>query len=217
MGYPVCVKPVNLGSSIGVGRAETAAEAADLLPGVFKFDTAAIAEPFVPNLVEYNLAVARIGGEIRTSAIERPKHSSELLDFKAKYMSGGGTKGKSGAKQPGAASEGMLSLTREINPDLPGDLEQRLRAWAVAAFERIGGTGAPRLDFMCDSETGEAWLNEVNPIPGSFGYFLWEAAEQPMLFAGLLEHLIDEALARRAAARLPADPTPSDARLFKRP
>jgi D-alanine-D-alanine ligase len=111
----------------------------------------------------------------------------------------------------------MLSLTREINPSLPPELGKNIRAWAKEAFLAVGGTGAPRLDFMGNSVTGEIWLNEVNPCPGSFGYFLWEAAEEPMLFTQLITNLIDEAVEQHGMMRLPNDPVPDDARLFKRP
>jgi D-alanine-D-alanine ligase len=167
-------------------------------------------------MVEYNVAVARFGGEVRTSAIERPKRTEELLDFKEKYLSGGGKKTGGGAKTPGQSSEGMLSLTRELNPTLPQGLEEKVRDWAAQAFETVNGTGAPRIDFIGNEVTGEIWLNEVNPCPGSFGYFLWEAMREPILFSELLDKLIAEALSEHARQRLPQDPTPQDARLFQR-
>ena len=214
--FPACVKPCHLGSSIGVAKVDDMAELREVLPSIFRLDPVAIMEPFVPYLVEYNVAVSAFGGKVRTSAIERPKRSAELLDFKEKYMSGGGGK-KGGSKAPGTASEGMLSLTRDINPVIPEALEANIRDWATAAFAVVGGTGAPRIDFLGNSETGELWLNEVNPCPGSFGYFLWEAATPPMLFTELLSHLIEEAVGEFRNSRLPSDPTPKDARLFKRP
>ncbi len=214
---PWCVKPSHLGSSIGVARAESLQEISDVLPEIFKYDTAAILEPFVDNMVEYNIAVAKAFGGVRTSAIERPKRSSELLDFKQKYLSGG-VKKNGGSKAPGqSASQGMLSLTRELNPQLPDGREDQIRTWAEIAFETVGGSGAPRIDFIGNEATGEVWLNEVNPCPGSFGYFLWEAfGEQPLLFADLLDALIAEAIDEAERAKLPADPTPQDARLFPR-
>ncbi|MGB0552178.1 MAG: D-alanine--D-alanine ligase [Alphaproteobacteria bacterium] len=214
--FPACVKPCHLGSSIGVAKVDDMAELREVLPSIFRLDPVAIMEPFVPNLVEYNVAVSAFDGEVRTSAIERPKRSAELLDFKEKYMSGGGGK-KGGSKALGTASEGMLSLTRDINPNIPAELEANIRDWAAAAYAAVGGTGAPRIDFLGDSETGELWLNEVNPCPGSFGYFLWEAATPPMLFTELLSHLIEEAVGEFRNSRLPSDPTPKEARLFKRP
>ena len=84
-------------------------------------------------------------------------------------------------------------------------------------FSEIDGSGAPRIDFICDGGTGEIWLNEVNPWPGSIGYFLWEAADDSILFSDLLTGLVEEALERRQGRSLPADPVPNDARLLKRP
>ncbi len=217
MAGPWCVKPSHLGSSIGVAKVATVEELAEVLPSIFRYDVSAILEPFVENMVEYNVAVSRMTGELTTSAIERPKRSDELLNFKEKYLSGGGSKSgsKADGKVPGQISEGMLSLTRELNPNIAA-LDAQIRSWAGTAFEQVGGTGAPRIDFIGNEETGELWLNEVNPCPGSFGYFLWEAAREPMLFSEMLDHLIAEALAQHVRGRLPHDPTPADARLFDR-
>jgi D-alanine-D-alanine ligase len=215
IGFPCIVKPVHLGSSIGVGKADSIEEVRALLPTIFRLDPQAIVEPFVPNLVEYNLAVTRIGGALRSSAIEQPKRAEALLDFRQKYLSGGD--GKSGTKGDLPNSEGMLSLTRDINPSLPQGLENSLRRWAADAFDSVFGTGAPRVDFYCNAATGEAWINEVNPIPGSFAYFLWEAADPPLGFTALLSGLIDEAIARHREIQLPDDPVPPEARLLRRP
>jgi D-alanine-D-alanine ligase len=217
IGFPCCVKPVHLGSSIGVGKAENVEEVRALLAAIFRLDTEALIEPFVPNLVEYNVAVGRFAGAARCSAIEQPKRVEALLDFRQKYLSGGG-EGKTGGKHLGARpSEGMLSLTRKINPVLPGQQAPDIRRWALAAFEAVGGTGAPRIDFLCNEATGEIWLNEINPCPGSLGFYLWEAADPPLGFTALLTALIDEARARHRAIQLPDDPVPADARLLKRP
>ncbi len=215
--FPCCIKPSHLGSSIGVARVKDIQEVADVLPGIFRFDDTAMLEPFVENLVEYNVAVMRVKDDIRTSAIEKPKRTDELLDFKTKYMSGGKTGSKlGGGKTPGSSSEGMLSLTREINPKLPAEMEKNIRDWAAKVYATIDGTGNPRLDFLSNGKTGEVWFNEANPIPGSFGFFLWEAAPKPLLFTALLEHLIAEALYLHARRQIPMDPTPEDARLFPR-
>jgi D-alanine-D-alanine ligase len=214
-GFPCIVKPAHLGSSIGVGKADSLDEVRALLPMIFRLDTQAVIEPFVPNLVEYNLAVMRVGGRVRTSAIERPKRADELLDFRQKYLSG--NTGKGGIKGDAGDSQGMLSLTRDINPPLPAELETNLRCWAAAAFEAGDGYGAPRIDFYCNEASGEVWLNEVNPCPGSFAYFLWEAADPPLRFTALLSMLIDEALARHRECQLPDDPVPPEARLLRRP
>jgi D-alanine-D-alanine ligase len=88
--------------------------------------------------------------------------------------------------------------------------------WAKTCYSIVYGTGAPRIDFLCNSATGELWLNEVNPCPGSFGYFLWEASSKPILFSDLLSSLIDEAFAAQRSLQLPPDPTHPEARLFPR-
>ncbi|MCE7887258.1 MAG: D-alanine--D-alanine ligase [Alphaproteobacteria bacterium PRO2] len=215
--FPCIVKPAHLGSSIGVAKATNAGEIAACLPAIFEYDEVAIIEPFVPNMVEYNVAVTKAFGGVKTSAIERPKNNEELLDFKKKYLSGG-TKGqKGGGKQPGQASQGMLSLTREINPRLDPKTEENIRGWAVQMYEGLDGTGAPRIDFIGNLKSGEIWLNEVNPWPGSIGYFLWEAAPEPKLFSELLTALIEEAIEERKKRNFPKDSVPVDARLFRRP
>lgn len=216
MAFPVIVKPMHLGSSIGVARAANLEEVRGGLSVIFRLDTDAIVEPFVQNLVEYNVAVRNGKAGVETSAIERPKSEKDLLDFKAKYLSGSGRSTKSSNKQPGAISQGLLSLTRELNPSLEPDFAARIHQWARTCFSVIYGTGAPRIDFLCNGKTGEVWLNEVNPCPGSFGYYLWEAGPHPILFSELLSSLIDEAFECQKSIQLPIDPTHQDARLFSR-
>jgi D-alanine-D-alanine ligase len=215
--FPLIVKPLHLGSSIGVAKAANMDELRGGLSIIFRLDTHAIVEPLVQNLVEYNVAVRNTPRGLETSAVERPKSEKELLDFKAKYLSGGASSGKCGSKQPGVAiSEGMLSLTRELNPSIPDAISVRIHDWAKISFLAIYGTGAPRIDYLCNQQTGEIWLNEINPCPGSFGYFLWQASAHPMLFPELLSALIDEAFSCQRSLQLPADPTHPDARLFPR-
>jgi len=217
--FPCIVKPVHLGSSIGVAKVDTPEDIKSVLPTIFELDNAAIIEPFVENLVEYNVAISKAFGDIQFSAIEKPKAADELLDFKQKYLSGGDDKTGNklgGTKQVGAISEGMLSLTRELNPKLTKKQTTDIQSHAKAMFEAIDGAGAPRIDFISNAKTGEIWLNEVNPIPGSFGYFLWEAAQDQKLFTELLSALIKEAIDENLERVLPKDPVPKAARLFKR-
>lgn len=209
--FPVIVKPSHLGSSIGVAKADDLEQARAVLVPLFKLDDTAIIEPFVTPLVEYNIAVRRVGGRVVTSAVERPLSDTELLDFSQKYQAGGG-----GLKQSGMTQQGMLALTRRINPPMAGDAEATLRRHASTFFDSLDGSGAPRLDFISNGDTGEIWFNEVNPTPGSLGFFLWEAGDPPVLYPELLSDLIDEA--RQLAALRKSEPTapPEDARLFPR-
>ena len=207
--FPLVLKPCSLGSSIGVALVQNLDEVEAVLPSILAKDRRVMAEPQVQNLCEYNVAVRAGPNGPMTSAIERPKTDADLLDFKEKYLSSEG--GKKGTPAP---SEGMLSLTRDINPTLPDNLERQIRSIAITAFERLGRRGAPRLDFLYDQEAGTLYFNEVNPIPGSFGHFLWEAAGDPLLFPDLISALVDEATSD--SLRTFGDPVPSDAQLLKR-
>ena len=217
LAYPVIAKPANLGSSIGVGLAKDRAALLVHLQTALREDTFALVEPQVQNLEELNVAVMYRENRIRFSAIERPKSSAELLDFREKYLAGaensnGGGQGKLGnAVVP---SQGMLSLTRDINPVLDADLQARLHDYAARAFAILGQRGAPRMDFMHDKVSGELWFNEINPIPGSYGFFLWEAAAQPVLFPKLVDHLVGEALSQ--SLKTFDDPVPQTAYLLPR-
>ena len=221
LGFPCILKPVHLGSSIGVAKVNSVEEVKACLPAIFEFDDSAIAEPFVENLVEYNVSVGRVNGEIRTSAIECPKTTEELLDFKQKYVPKGDGEGgikNGGVKNSPIPSEGMLSLTRDINPDIDEAMDYDIREWAASLFDALDGTGVPRIDFISNGKTGEIWMNEVNPCPGSLGFFLWEASkDNPLLFTDLLTMQIEEAIKENASRALPYDPVPEDARLLRRP
>lgn len=211
--FPVCVKPCNLGSSVAVSQAGDRAGLEAALSTVFKFDTAAVVERFVPNLVEYNVAVTRAFGETRVSAIERPIRKEKLLDFRDKYLSGGDADSKLAIP----FSEGMASATRVINPpELTPDRQEQIRSWAARAFEAIDGRGAARIDFLSDEQTGEIWLNEINTLPGSLGYYLWENAKPPVSFSELLGGLIDEAMEGSRNRQRVVDPVQASANVFRR-
>lgn len=195
--FPLVIKPASLGSSIGVGLAKNRGALLVHLQSALREDSFALVEPQVQNLEELNIAVMHRDGEIHFSAVECPKSSAELLDFKEKYLSSSngtpsGNQGKLG--NASVPSQGMLSLTRTINPKLSPKISSQLRSFAAKTFSVLGLRGAPRLDFMHDTKTDELWFNEINPIPGSYGFFLWEAAEEPMLFPNLIEHLVMEAI-----------------------
>jgi D-alanine-D-alanine ligase len=217
LSYPLIVKPANLGSSIGVGLARDRASLIVHLQGALREDSFALVEPQVQNLEELNIAVMYRNGGTCFSAIERPKSSSELLDFKEKYLSNGGNSASGGQSKLGNAvvpSQGMLSLTREINPSLDPELKSRIYDYASKAFSVLGQRGAPRMDFMHDKISDELWFNEINPIPGSYGFFLWESADEQILFPDLVSHLIDEAL--RSTIKIFDDPVPQAAYLLPR-
>lgn len=211
--FPVIVKPRRLGSSVGVAIARDTDALMAALLAVFRLDDAALVEPLVPDLVEYNIAVMRRGGAVVTSAIERPLKDSELLDFGAKYLAGAG----GGPKLDDTPGEGMASLKRELDPKgLTPAQDAAIREAAARAFEFFDLAGSVRVDFLCRGTTGELWLNEINSIPGSFAWFLWQAAAEPLSFTALADAMIEEGLHLSRRDRGETGVEAGGARIFRR-
>ncbi|MDR2337298.1 MAG: hypothetical protein LBE20_01445 [Deltaproteobacteria bacterium] len=227
--YPACVKPVNLGSSVGVRKVENEEELKTALVDVFRLDFEAMVEPFVENLVEYNVAVCKaFDGEIVCSAIEKPTREDALLSFEDKYCRGA-SKGKLGEKfgskfgsklgtiisGENRMNQGMAAMGREMNPaELTAAQKELILNSAKIAMQVIGGAGTPRVDFVCNSVTGEIWLNEINTIPGMLAYYLWEASEPRVPFTKLIDALIEEAYRSADKLRRNVDLKSAKAALF---
>ncbi len=210
--FPLCVKPHRLGSSIGVARANDWDSLIAALISVFRIDETALIEPFVANLVEYNISASRAFGDFRLSAIERPLQESAFLDFKDKYLAGSG-----GVKLDDAPVEGMAAQNRVLHPEeLTDDQQALIFAVTAKAFDVFGLTGIVRIDFLCDSKTGGLWLNEINSIPGSFAFYLWKAASPAVSFSELATAMIEEGFREAAAKRLETDVVKSGGAIFQR-
>ncbi len=211
---PWCVKPRHLGSSVGVHTARDLSEVSTALNDIFQLDHAALVEPLIQPLEEYNLAVTRAAPEgIRASAIERPLRQSELLDFRDKYLSSGSLD----SKLSQALSEGMASATRVLHPEELSDTEaDALRDWGCRAFEALDCHGTARIDFLRDGRDGSFWLNEINTFPGSLSYYLWEASDPPWLFTDLLTALIEEGRTVHRLRRSVRDPRVGQSNIFPR-
>ncbi len=191
--FPLFVKPVNLGSSVGVSRVDTADALPAALMNVFQFDLEAIVEPCISRLMEINVSVIENGGKPEVSVVEIPVASGAFLSYEDKYLREG--KGKKGGSRP--ASEGMASLARVINPtDLDPQYREGVQAHALNAYQRLNLSGVVRFDFMVDLDSGSLYFNELNPIPGSLSFYLWEKSSPPLLFSDILERMIEGAEAR---------------------
>ena len=204
--FPVCVKPCSLGSSIGVHFANNVEEVQSIILHLFEQDDAVLIEPAVQSLKEFNVSVMRCSQGVELSAIESPKIDC-WLDFEQKYCQGRGAKKSS--------PEGLINLSRELHPEMPKDMKQKLIADAKKAYETLGGYGVPRIDFLADMKKGEIWLNEVNATPGSFSYYLWAAKHQHNGFVWLINHLVDEGLSIHSQHCI-KDPVPKMAMIFDR-
>lgn len=190
-GYPVIVKPVNLGSSVGISKAKDRRELETAMDLAFSFAPWVLVERAVEQLREINCAVLGDSDQARPSVCEEPVNTDEILSYQDKYLSGG----KGGAKTGGAKSGGMSSLKRRCPADIPDELTHTVQELAVKTFQALGCSGVSRIDFLNDRETGELWVNEINTIPGSLAFYLWEAAGSS--FATVLDDMIGLAFKRQ--------------------
>ena len=192
-GYPVIIKPVNLGSSVGIGIAKSRDELIDAIDDAFRYAARIMAEHAISKLREINCAVLGDENEAEASECEEPLTSGEILSYEDKYVSGGGKKG--GAKGArGSKGAGMANLSRKIPADLSPEKREEIRELAVKSFKALGCCGVSRIDFMIDEEEDRLYFNEINPIPGSLSFYLWEPVGVP--YKELLDRMIQLALKR---------------------
>ncbi|MBE5780879.1 MAG: D-alanine--D-alanine ligase [Clostridiales bacterium] len=180
IGYPCYVKPASLGSSIGITKAndrETLIAAMDL---AFSYDRKVIVERGVENPMEINCSVLGGEGIAEASLCEKPMGWEEFLTFEDKYMRG--AKGGKGSKAP----------TRQIPADIGEELTGRIQTMAVDIFNAMDCKGVVRIDFLVNKESGELFVNEINTIPGSLAFYLWEP--KGVSYSALLDRLIAIAL-----------------------
>lgn len=192
--YPVIVKPVNLGSSVGISKAGDRQKLRAALDLAFDFSSLVLVEQAIEPLREINCAVLGDREDAIPSACEEPFGNDEILSFGDKYLSGGKS-GKTGAaKTGGAKSGGMSSLKRRCPADIPADMTQTVQELAVKTFKALGCMGVSRIDFLMNADTKELWINEINTIPGSLAFYLWE--ETGVSFSELLDRMIALAFKR---------------------
>ncbi len=183
LGYPVIVKPANLGSSVGIGRATDRDQLIDRINDAERYSTRIIVEHMVEQLQEINCAVLGDCDEFETSVLEEPIKSGEILSYTDKYM--GGSKG----------TKGMQASQKRIPADLPSDVTERIRFLAGETFRVLSCHGISRVDMIVDRADGKIYVNEINTIPGSLSFYLWEACG--LSFDALMERLVRLALKRK--------------------
>ncbi len=181
--YPVIVKPVNLGSSVGIKVAKDKEQLHEALEYAFTFGAKVLVERAIMNLREINCAVLGDYEEAEASECEEPISSDEILSYEDKYMAG--SKG---------GSEGMRTARRELPAVLTSERREEIRQMAVKTFQVLNCNGVSRIDFMIDQDTDKVYVNEINPIPGSLAFYLWEVLGKP--YAELLDDMVKLALKR---------------------
>src|SRR5256886_12824107 len=179
LGFPVFVKPANLGSSVGISKAKHASELRDAIEFAAQFDRKIVVEAAVPSAREIECAVlgndepeAAVPGEILPSR--------EFYDYEAKYLD--------------EASKTVIPA------ELTKNMTDEVRNLAVAAFKAIDCAGMARVDFLLAGDSGILYLNELNTVPGfttiSMYSKMWEASG--VTYAQLLDRLIALAIERHA-------------------
>lgn len=189
MPYPVIVKPVNLGSSVGITKAENREELTDAIELAASFSGKILAEKAIVSLREINCSVLGDSEECEASALEEPIMHDKILSYKDKYLSSGSKSSKSGG------SKGMASLGRQLPAHLSEEKTAEIRKIAVEAFKAFGASGVCRIDFLMDCDDNDrVYVNEANTIPGSLSFYLWEATG--VRYPELIDRLISLAFKR---------------------
>lgn len=180
--FPVFVKPVTLGSSIGVSHAGNVAELEFSLQVALTYDSRAMIEPALDGIVEVNCAVLGDGRETRVSVCEQPS-GGKVLSYEDKYLTGDKSAGMKGAK-------------RTVPAPIGEALTEQIQSAALQTFQALGAAGVARVDFLVQPESGTLYVNEINTMPGSLSYYLWEPVG--LTFPDLLHSLIGQAVIRHS-------------------
>ena len=183
LGYPVIVKPANLGSSVGIGKATDRNSLIEKIDNAEKFSSRLIVEHCIDQLKEINCSVLGDCDDHQSSVCEEPIKTGDFLSYEDKYM--GGTK----------SAKGMQASQKRIPADLPVEMSDRIRFLAGETFRVLSCHGVSRVDVIVDDDTNEIYVNEINTIPGSLSFYLWEATGIP--FDKLMDKLVSLALKRK--------------------
>ena len=185
VGFPLIIKPVNLGSSVGITKVKDKDGLDEAITLAASFADKILAEHAVTNLREINCSVIGDADSCEASVCEEPFMNDEILSYEDKYMS----------NKKGGASKGMASLGRKIPADLTEEKANEIKRLACDIFKAIGASGVVRIDFLIDTETDRVYANEINTIPGSLAFYLWEPTG--LKYTDMIDKLVDLAFSRQ--------------------
>ncbi len=177
LGYPVFIKPANGGSTIGVARIASVQDMSAAITAVLTFDQRIIVEKEVIDCIEVNMSVLGLEGDARVSVPEQPIKQDAFLSFADKYQRGGGKK------------SGMASSNRRIPAPISEALTSKLEILAQKVFHIFDCSGVVRIDFFVNPSSDEIFVTEINTIPGSMSYYLWEATG--LTYPALIDRLVE--------------------------
>lgn len=177
--YPFFAKPANLGSSVGISKCNSRSDLAEGLMEAARYDRRIIVERGAGDVREVEVSV--LGNESpQASVCGEVLPSREFYSYESKYMDG---------------TSGLV-----IPSQLPHEVTDRVREYAVRAYTAIDGAGMARADFFVENGTHNIYLNELNTLPGftSISMYpkLWQASG--LTYPQLVDRLIELALERKA-------------------
>ena len=172
LSYPLICKPNYLGSSIGVSKVNDKDELITALKDIYKYDKTAIVEECVDNLKEINIAITKRNNEILLSECERVNDKNKILSFNDKY------------------DNYSFNESHIIPADVPKKVIKQIKYYTKKAFLFLNMNGVLRFDYLYDEKTKMIYLNEINAIPGSLSYYLFEPLG--IRFIDLIEILIEQ-------------------------
>ena len=186
IGFPLIIKPVNLGSSVGISKVNDLSELSKAIELSLSFADTVLAEKAISPLREINCSVIGDADECEASVCEEPFMHDEILSYKDKYL---------GGEKSGEASKGMASLGRKIPADISSEKSDEIKKLSCDIFKALGCSGVVRIDFLMNSDTGEVFANEINTIPGSLAFYLWEASG--LKYTDMIDRLVSVAFRRQ--------------------
>ena len=178
LGFPVFVKPANQGSSIGVSRADSEEKLKEALELAFEYDRRVLVEKGLDKPIELNCSVLGYDGDLCASPIEMPLNTHDFLDFGDKYLAGNGSKG-------------MASLSRVLPAPIEDSLREEIQELSKKIFRIMDCKGVVRIDYMFDRISEKLYITEINTIPGSLAFYLWE--KDGISYRELIDRMIDYA------------------------
>ena len=187
--YPVIVKPATTGSSVGINVCENETKLVEAIDEAIQYDSKIVVEEVVENLKEVNIAVMGNYEHQKVSVIEEVLSNNKFLTYTDKYIGGGKGKMKGGVKTPVKGSKGMASTSRKLPADLSEKTRKEVEDIAIRAFKGLGSAGNSRIDFLIDEKTNKVYINEINSIPGSLAFYLWDAKD--INFTQVLDDMIN--------------------------
>ena len=164
--FPCIIKPANLGSSVGIDICECEAQLEEKIEQAFNYDSIILVEKYLTNAREFSCAVVKINDVALPSKVNEV-NKSKIYTFEEKYLK--------------EREEGKSVIDKT--------LYDKLKKMAVKAYNALRCDGVVRIDFLYDKKTGKLYVNELNSIPGSLSFNMFDGT-----FEDLIDVLIEEGI-----------------------